>query len=112
VRAKTVLSLLLTLSALVGARANAALPALWDTAWILPLTDVATLDAYLETRANQGFDVVMTGITKWGMNVRAGHRVPAAPSPAQIIPATGAGRPLKPPWPTAIYPVGFSVSPL
>jgi hypothetical protein len=46
---------------------DAGIPVLWDTAWILPLADQATVDAYLTARANEGYDLVMMNIDGWGM---------------------------------------------
>src|SRR5215470_12216644 len=43
------------------------IPILWDTAWILPLADQATIDDYLTTRAQQGFDGILVGFSDWGM---------------------------------------------
>ena len=54
----------LTGSASVG---NEGIPILWDTAWILPLADQTTIDTYLTTRANQGFDGILVGFANWGM---------------------------------------------
>src|SRR5207247_2659553 len=39
---------------------------LWDTAWILSLAPLPTIDAYLSSRAAQGFNVVMMSMTSWG----------------------------------------------
>ena len=41
--------------ALTATTARADIPVLWDTAWILPLADEATVNAYLEKRSKQGF---------------------------------------------------------
>jgi hypothetical protein len=45
-----------------------ALPALWDTAWILPLADRPTIRRYLDARVSQGFDAVLLGATDWAMS--------------------------------------------
>ena len=51
-----------------------AIPSLWDTAWILPLADQETIDSYLTARSAQGFEVVLVGVTNWGMrNVPLGN---------------------------------------
>jgi hypothetical protein len=51
-----------------------AIPSLWDTAWILPLADRETIDAYLTTRRAQGFEAVLVGVTDWAMrNVPLGN---------------------------------------
>ncbi len=46
---------------------SASIPNLWDTAWILPLSDQATVDSYIEARASQGFNAMMVGVASWGL---------------------------------------------
>lgn len=44
---------------------SASIPNLWDTAWILPLSNQATVDSYIKARASQGFNAIMTGVANW-----------------------------------------------
>jgi hypothetical protein len=50
------------------------LPALWDTAWLLPLAVRSTIDTYLSGRQSDGFDAVMFSVGDYqGQNTALGN---------------------------------------
>jgi len=50
------------------------LPALWDTAWLLPLATGPTIETYLAGRQNEGFDAVMFSVGDYnGQNSALGN---------------------------------------